>query len=97
MIRCAHGDTATYPLAWVELTIDGVLVKVQEQLKTAGNNEEVVVVDGLDLSAREVKELQDSDEMLVEPRRMAEKGALNSYGKTCCCTKEGRMEMEWNN
>ena len=209
MIRCAHGDTATYPLAWVELTIDGVLVKVeaalsdtlpspvllgrdvpelpsllnqgrglaetrrrddamvvtrvgaqrtpttmeehqgtketdriqqelrlmeaetltetqleqeevqpesdtpdpellgstfdselfqlddvegpqqrrltraqkragrwnykQEQLKTVGNNEEVLE-DGLDLSAREVKELQDSDETLAELRRMAEKG-----------------------
>ena len=32
------------------------------------------MVDGLDLSAREMKELQDSDETLAELRRMAEKG-----------------------
>ena len=32
VIRCAHGDTVTYPLAWVELTVQGVLVKVEAAL-----------------------------------------------------------------
>ena len=32
VIRCAHGDTVTYPLAWVELTVQGVPVKVEAAL-----------------------------------------------------------------
>ena len=45
----------------------------QGQLKAAGNNEDAVT-DKLEVNAREVKELQDSDETLEELRRLAENG-----------------------
>ena len=32
VIRCAHGDTVSYPLAWVELNIDGVPITVEAAL-----------------------------------------------------------------
>eukprot|EP00731_Ephydatia_muelleri_P030725 Em0022g239a len=67
----------------------------QGQLKAAGNNEDAVT-DKLEVNAREVKELQDSDETLEELRRLAENGDPRFIRKNSLLYRRERQLRKWD-